>query len=35
MATDPLVAAFGGTPWEPWPPEIAGQRFLAALGRLA
>jgi hypothetical protein len=35
MATDPLVAEFGGTPWEPWPPEIAARRFLAALGRLA
>jgi len=35
MATDPLVAEFGGTPWEPWPPELAASRFLAALRRLA
>ncbi len=35
MATDPLVAEFGGTPWEPWPPETAAQRVLAALRRLA
>jgi hypothetical protein len=35
METDPLVAEFGGTPWEPWPPELAAQRFLAALGKLA
>jgi hypothetical protein len=35
MATDPLVAEFGGTPWEPWPPELATTRFLAALRRLA
>jgi hypothetical protein len=35
METDPLVAEFGGTPWEPWPPERAAWRFLDALGRLA
>ncbi|PWS34232.1 phosphohydrolase [Falsiroseomonas bella] len=35
METDPLVAEFGGTPWEPWPPEVAAARFLAALARLA
>jgi hypothetical protein len=35
MDTDPLVAGFGGTPWEPWPPELAASRFLAALARLA
>jgi len=34
MAADPLVAEFGGTPWEPWPPEVAAQRFLEALRRL-
>jgi hypothetical protein len=34
MTTDPLAAALGCTPWEPWPPEIAAQRFLAALRRL-
>lgn len=35
MDTDPLLAEFGGTPWAPWPPEIAAARFLAALRRLA
>jgi hypothetical protein len=35
METDPLVAEFGGTPWEPWPPETAAERFLATLRRLA
>lgn len=35
MAADPLQAEFGGTPWEPWPPEVAAQRFLDALRRLA
>ena len=34
MATDPLAAEFGGTPWEPWPPELAASRFLTALTRL-
>ncbi|HEV7264828.1 MAG TPA: phosphohydrolase [Falsiroseomonas sp.] len=31
MEADPLAAEFGGTPWEPWPPETAATRFLAAL----
>jgi hypothetical protein len=35
MQADPLAAEFGGTPWEPWPPELAASRFLAALARLA
>ncbi|MCZ8148759.1 MAG: HD family hydrolase [Roseomonas sp.] len=35
MAADPLVAEFGGTPWEPWAPDVAAQRFLDALRRLA
>jgi hypothetical protein len=35
MAADPLVAEFGGTAWEPWPPQAAAARFLAALQRLA
>jgi hypothetical protein len=34
MAADPLQAEFGGTPWEPWAPEVAAQRFLDALRRL-
>ncbi len=32
--TDPLLARYGGTPWQPWAPEIAAQRFLAELTRL-
>jgi len=31
---DPLVAIYGGTPWEPWPPQLAAERFLAALDDL-
>lgn len=31
---DPLVAIYGGTPWEPWPPHLAAERFLAALDDL-
>lgn len=28
---DPLAAIYGGAPWEPWPPEVAAQRFLDEL----
>jgi 5'-deoxynucleotidase YfbR-like HD superfamily hydrolase len=35
MAEDPLVPLHGGTPWEPWPPELAARRFLQALTTLA
>lgn len=28
---DPLVEIYGCDPWEPWPPEIAAQRFLEVL----
>jgi hypothetical protein len=35
MAVDPLAAIHGGDPWRPWPPELAAERFLAALHRLA
>ncbi|ABM33346.1 phosphohydrolase [Paracidovorax citrulli] len=31
IATDPLAARHGGTPWEPWPLDVAAQRFLHAL----
>ena len=31
LADDPLVALYGGTPWEPWPPALAAERFLAEL----
>jgi hypothetical protein len=34
MEADPLVAEYGGTPWEPWAPELAATRFLAALRAL-
>lgn len=34
LQEDPLVALYGGTPWEPWPPGIACERFLAELQRL-
>lgn len=32
---DPLVSVYGGTPWEPWPPTLAAERFLAELKRLS
>jgi hypothetical protein len=35
MQADPLAAEFGDTPWQPWPPELGAERFLAALRRLA
>ncbi|MBA5688869.1 phosphohydrolase [Rugamonas apoptosis] len=31
---DPLLAQYGGTAWEPWPPLLAQQRFLEELQRL-
>lgn len=31
LTDDPLVAIYGGTPWEPWPASVAADRFLAAL----
>lgn len=34
LGEDPLVAVYGGTPWEPWPPRLATERFLAELKRL-
>jgi hypothetical protein len=34
MEDDPLVAEYGGAPWEPWLPETAAARFLAALRAL-
>jgi hypothetical protein len=34
LEADPLVGWFGGTPWQPWPPELAAERFLAELRRL-
>jgi len=34
LTVDPLQAIYGGTAWEPWPPGVAGDRFLAELDRL-
>ena len=31
MEADPLLPIYGGDPWRPWPPELAAERFLAAL----
>jgi len=31
---DPLAAAYGCAPWEPWPPAVAAERFLAELEQL-
>lgn len=35
LHTDPLQALYGGTPWEPWPSDVAAARFLDELRRLA
>lgn len=34
LDTDPLVAIYGGTPWEPWTPDVAAERFLKELQRI-
>ncbi|RZT09946.1 hypothetical protein SAMN05216319_1608 [Duganella sp. CF402] len=34
LSDDPLQAIYGGTAWEPWPPALAAERFLAELARL-
>ncbi len=34
LQADPLVAHYGGTPWEPWTPAVACERFMAELERL-
>ena len=34
LADDPLAAAYGCRPWEPWPPQLAAERFLDELARL-
>ena len=31
LAEDPLAAVYGCKPWEPWPPEVAAERFLNQL----
>ncbi len=34
LSDDPLLAAYGGMPWEPWPPGLAAERFNAELQAL-
>jgi hypothetical protein len=34
LGEDPLARHYGCTPWEPWPPGVACERFLAELNRL-
>ncbi|MDQ8036619.1 MAG: hypothetical protein REI12_04310 [Pedobacter sp.] len=34
VKTDPLVAVYGGKPWEPWAPDLAAERFLKELQRI-
>lgn len=34
LDTDPLHAVYGSPPWEPWPPGLACERFLAMLNQL-
>lgn len=34
LEQDPLAARYGCTPWEPWPPGLAAERFLTELERL-
>jgi uncharacterized protein len=31
LAQDPLVDVYGGAQWEPWPPQLAAERFLTEL----
>ena len=35
LDVDPLQALHGGTPWEPWPSDVAAARFLEELRALA
>lgn len=34
LEDDPLQPLYGGTAWEPWPADVAAERFLAELRRL-
>jgi hypothetical protein len=34
LSDDPLHAIYGDQPWQPWPPALAAERFLAELERL-
>lgn len=31
LDVDPLVDVYGGRPWEPWPADVAAERFLTAM----
>lgn len=33
LEIDPLAEVYGGTPWEPWPSDLAAERFLHELQR--
>jgi hypothetical protein len=35
LAKDPLTTVYGGAAFEPWPPTLAAERFLAELEKLA
>jgi len=35
LDADPLASLYGTPPWQPWPAELAAERFLAALDRVA
>jgi hypothetical protein len=34
LVDDPLAAPYGCRPWEPWPPTLGAERFLAELDAL-
>jgi hypothetical protein len=34
LDADPLFPVYGGTPWEPWAPDLAAERFLKELQRI-
>jgi hypothetical protein len=34
LTLDPLAAIYDVTPWEPWPPGFAAERFIAELSHL-
>ncbi|ACK50071.1 metal dependent phosphohydrolase, HD region [Methylocella silvestris BL2] len=35
LTEDPLIAIYGGVPWEPWSPALAAERFLTELRALS
>jgi hypothetical protein len=34
LTVDPLAKIYDATPWEPWPPGLAAERFIVELSRL-